>query len=87
MATVRTQAGSERFGQPIGSVLDPAPAPEAAPTEVSPTRLRALRAIIMAKHEAGDEGAVRALTEKFRAALATFSAGKTPEEVEQALEG
>lgn len=84
MATVRTQAGSERFDQPIGSVLDPAPS---SGMEVSPTRLRSLRAIIMAKHEAGDEGAVRTLTEKFRAALATFSAGKTPEEVEQALEG
>ena len=81
MATVRTQAGSERFDQPIGSVLDP------VESSISLTHLRALRAVIMAKHEAGDEGAVRALTEKFRAALATFSAGKTPEEVEQALEG
>lgn len=86
MATVRTQAGSERFKQPIGtSILDAPPEPPAPQPRVSAVRLRSLRALIEQKQAAGDGGAVRALSEKFRAEFALFSKGMTPEEAEAAL--
>ncbi len=85
MATVRTPQGEDRFDKPIGSILDDQGDSPESKTQVSPIRLRSLRALILDKMAVGDDAAVRSLSEKFRAAFAVFSRGMTPEQAAKAL--